>query len=94
MILIDDSEKLQERSELNKQNAYTLVVKSKSAFFGQKKKKKSKTQCLNTSLGCHGNHCFFFFPIVRRQLGADLSVSICFLKEKLLSFQKGRVVDF
>lgn len=42
MILIDDSEKLQERSELNKQNAYTLVVKSKSAFFGQKKKKKAK----------------------------------------------------
>ena len=58
-MLIDDSEKLQEGSELNKQNAYTLVVKSKSACFGQKKK--SKTQCLNTSLGCHGNHFIFFF---------------------------------
>ena len=43
-MLIDDSEKLQEGSELNKQNAYTLVVKSKPAFFGQKKKKKKKAK--------------------------------------------------
>lgn len=95
MILIDDSEKLREGSELNKQNAYTLVVKSKSAFFGQKKKKKQNSMTEHViGLSWQPFLFFFFFSIVRRQLGADLSVSLCFLKEKLPSFQKGRVVDF
>ena len=91
-MLIDDSEKLQEGSELNKQNAYTLVVKSKPAFFGQKKKKKKQNSMLEHFIGLSWQpfNFFFFFSIVRRQLGADLSISLCFLKKKAPILPEGQ----
>lgn len=68
MILIDDSEKLQERSELNKQNAYTLVVKSKSAFFGQKKKKKQNSMPEHF-IGLSWQPLLFFFSYCEETIG-------------------------